>query len=71
MNLFINGELRAVECEGSPNLAQILEELEELKNLKVPFAVAVNRNFIPKSFYQKTILSENDGLEILSPQAGG
>lgn len=35
------------------------------------FAVAINRHFIPRDHYAKTILQENDLVEIVMPMQGG
>ena len=35
------------------------------------FAIAVNENFVPRSSYQQTSLSEGDRVEVLVPSQGG
>lgn len=35
------------------------------------YAVAVNRQFIPRAYYENTILKEGDVVEIISPMQGG
>jgi len=35
------------------------------------YAVAINRQFIPRSNYENTILNEGDVVEIISPMQGG
>ncbi len=35
------------------------------------FAVAINRNFVPKPHYTTTILQEGDIIETIAPMQGG
>lgn len=35
------------------------------------FAVAVNRQFVPRSQYTKTLLNNGDNIEIIAPMQGG
>ena len=35
------------------------------------FAVAINQLFIPRSDYEKTVLTPGDSIEILTPMQGG
>jgi sulfur carrier protein len=35
------------------------------------FAVAINRRFVPKHYYQSTPLQEGDRVEIIMPMQGG
>ena len=66
MILLINGEKRDIK-EG----ANILEVIDALKNKTEFFAVALNKNFIPKTQYAKVNLKENDQLEVVTPHPGG
>jgi len=66
MILLINGEKREIN-EG----ANILEVIESLENKTEFFAVALNKNFIPKTQYAKVNLKENDQLEVVTPHPGG
>lgn len=48
-----------------------LDQIPDLVQAKKPFAIAVNKVFIPKNDYQKTRVKENDSIEIISPITGG
>lgn len=48
-----------------------LDGIPLLVNAKSPFAIAVNKVFVPKNQYQETIVRENDVIEIISPITGG
>lgn len=65
MNVLINHIPRPLP-EGS-TLAQALESL----GFVPPFAVAVNLQFIPKTLYSHTLLSDGDQIEVISPITGG
>ncbi len=66
MILLINGEKREIK-EG----ANILDVINSLENNSEFFAVALNKNFIPKTQYAKVNLKENDQLEVVTPHPGG
>lgn len=66
MILLVNGEKREIK-EG----ANILEVIDSLENKTEFFAVALNKNFIPKTQYAKVNLKENDQLEVVTPHPGG
>lgn len=42
-----------------------------LIDVKPPYAVAVNMNFIPKTKHAEFVLNENDQIEIIAPVTGG
>jgi sulfur carrier protein len=66
MNATVNGEIRQITPGIS--LQKLLGDMGmDLKYI----AVAVNRDFIPRSEYDKIIIKEGDDVEIVSPQAGG
>jgi sulfur carrier protein len=48
-----------------------LNEIPTIIHAKPPFAIAVNKVFVPKNQYQETIVCENDVIEIISPITGG
>ena len=66
MILLVNGEKREIK-EG----ANILEVIDSLENRTEFFAVALNKNFIPKTQYAEVNLKENDQLEVVTPHPGG
>jgi thiamine biosynthesis protein ThiS len=66
MQITINGEKKTID--NNTTLAALLNELN-IDAQKV--AVELNRNIINKSDYSKTILKENDSLEIVSFIGGG
>lgn len=66
MTLLINGEKK--ELEKPCTLTELLQELRyEGKH----FAVALNRQFIPRSQYTTTAIKDQDEIEILMPLQGG
>lgn len=67
MNIKVNGEQLQLS-DGSP-LSELLELLRQPDG--TPFAVAVNRAFVPQSQYELTHLQGGDEVEILSPMVGG
>ena len=66
MQITINGEKKTID--NNTTLAALLNELN-IDAQRV--AVELNRNIINKSDYSKTILKENDSLEIVSFIGGG
>lgn len=66
MQITINGEKKTID--NNTTLTALLNELN-IDAQKV--AVELNRNIIDKSDYSKTILKENDSLEIVSFIGGG
>ena len=64
--ILING--RKEEVSEKLTLPQLFEHLK-LKNLR--FAVAINRQVIPKSEHGKTFLTEGDEVEIVHAVGGG
>lgn len=53
------------------NKLSLKEFLVQQKSTSIYFAVALNRQFIPKIKYAETILSEGDTVEIILPMQGG
>jgi sulfur carrier protein len=66
MILLVNGEKREIKDQ-----ANILDVIKSLENKSEFFAVALNKNFIPKSQYEKVQLKDNDQLEVVTPHPGG
>ncbi len=66
MQIIINGEKKTIN--GSTTLAGLLNELN-IDTQRV--AVELNMSIIDKSDYSKTILKDNDSLEIVSFIGGG
>ncbi|MEK6679992.1 MAG: sulfur carrier protein ThiS [Nitrospirota bacterium] len=66
MQIIINGEKKIID--NNTTLAALLKELA-IDAQRV--AVELNRNIINKTDYSKTILKENDLLEIVSFIGGG
>ncbi len=66
MKITVNGE--PVELEGSVSLALLLQKRSHAPAL---VAVAVNREFVPRSEHEARKVREGDAVEILSPQQGG
>ncbi len=66
MNIRVNGTTR--EVPDGLTLDRLLAILDQRSE---GVAVAVNLEFVPKSAYQHTRLSESDTVEIVAPIAGG
>lgn len=66
MQIIINGEKKIID--NNTTLAALLKELA-IDSQRV--AVELNRNIIDKADYSKTILKDNDSLEIVSFIGGG
>lgn len=64
MIVIINGEPTDTI---STNLAGLVAKL----NIEGAFALAHNENFVPKSQYADTPITENDRIEIVAPMQGG
>lgn len=64
MNIFINGECHTVE---SNNLLDVINHHQ----FRSPFAVAINKVFIPNHLYATTRLEDGDALDVVSPIQGG
>lgn len=65
MNIVINGEPHHYPQKIS--LATLIAQMQP----ETPFAVALNTQFIAKSDYDKTMLCDQDQIEIVRPVAGG
>ena len=66
MQIIINGEKRTID-----NNTSITGLIEELNIDAQRVAVELNRSIIDKADYSKTILKDNDSLEIVSFIGGG
>lgn len=66
MKIIINGEQKNIAENSS--ISKILNELG-YQNSSV--AIALNNSFVPKEQLEKTIIQENDSIEILTPMQGG
>ena len=62
----VNGEIKEV----SENL-NVIELIDELGYKTKGFAVAVNTTFVAIDTYSKTMIIENDEIDILAPVQGG
>ncbi len=65
MNILINDKPFAL-----PEHATLTEALAAL-NATPPFAVAVNREFVPRSAYAARALQPDDRVEVIRPVTGG
>ncbi|MGR3318170.1 MAG: sulfur carrier protein ThiS [Candidatus Anammoxibacter sp.] len=66
MQITVNGEDK--ECEKGISILCLLENLEIEKDR---VAVELNSNIVPRSQLNKTILKENDRIEIVTFVGGG
>lgn len=48
-----------------------ITDLLAIIEAKLPYAVAVNLQFVPKTRHAEYILQENDQVEIIAPVTGG
>lgn len=64
----IHFQNKKLEIENTQPLSEILIHQGYTEG---SFAVALNRNFVPRSAYATTYLSENDMVEIITPMQGG
>lgn len=67
MVLTINGD----KIEIAPATATLAELLRALKHEGQHFAVALNREFIPRAEYDSTAINDADEVEIVVPLQGG
>ncbi|MDN4501565.1 sulfur carrier protein ThiS [Alteromonadaceae bacterium BrNp21-10] len=68
MNININGQSVAIVAT-STSLS--LSELLEQYNAQLPFAVAINGDFVAQSNYHNIVVSSTDMIDIVSPIFGG
>lgn len=55
------------ELPSNSRITDLLATIEA----KLPYAVAVNLQFVPKTRHAEYILQENDQVEIIAPVTGG
>ena len=66
ITVILNGEEKDLKPE--TNLRQAIELWGLEENA---FALAINSEFVPKSFYDNTTLNSGDQVELLVPMQGG
>ncbi|MGH1484978.1 MAG: sulfur carrier protein ThiS [Cellvibrionaceae bacterium] len=66
ITVFLNGEDKSVNAESN-----LLDAIDQWELGQQTFAIAVNKQFVPKSAYQKTQLLDGDQVELLIPMQGG
>ena len=66
INIKFNNETIPVRQNDS-----LLSILDERGFNQAYYAVALNRGFIPRTLYEKTILKDGDIIEVISPMQGG
>ncbi len=66
LNLSLNGE--STQCPNGCSLTEVIAA-EGFNGEKV--AVAVNGEFVPRTHYSATFLSEGDCIDIVKPVGGG
>ncbi|MFV8783298.1 sulfur carrier protein ThiS [Microbulbifer sp. SA54] len=67
MEILVNGERVTLE-NGSATVAGLLQALGYIGET---FAVALNGEFVARTLYGDTSLSEGDNLDIVAPVVGG
>lgn len=65
MNIYLNHQAKTV-----PNTQTLAELLTDI-NAQPPFAVAINKTFVPKGRYADTTLQPNDHVDVVQPVVGG
>lgn len=66
INVFLND--KHITINANTTLSRAIEQWQLTTNT---FAIALNQNFIPKDCYHKTLLNENDRIEIVTAMQGG
>ena len=66
ITVFLNGENKLVDAKSN-----LLDAIAQWDLGRQTFAIAINKQFIPKSAYQKTHLLDGDQVELLIPMQGG
>jgi len=66
ITIYYNNEVTTIEANTSLN--NLLVKNQQTDEF---FAVAINRNFIPRANYASTYLQEGDIVEIILPMQGG
>jgi thiamine biosynthesis protein ThiS len=66
MKILLNGQCK--EIGESSSVQKLLSEIENTNNF---FAVALNREFVPRKNYEKILLKSMDEVEVVSPHPGG
>lgn len=65
MMIYINGQETALKTDRV--LLHYLPEFDP----GLPFAVALNGDFVPRTDYAKVVLQEGDQIDVVSPVGGG
>ena len=66
INIVLNGE--KIELSAPLNVINFLAQQQFNED---NFALAINKEFVPKSFYIKKIIQHGDILDIVTPMQGG
>ncbi len=66
IKIYLDNKL--IEIEEKTSLKSVLENFSAADNF---FAIALNRQFIPRIDYSTTYLSPSDEIEIIVPMQGG
>jgi len=70
MNIYINGKNQKLDAKQT-TLAMALSMFLNDNQTNSSFAVAINGEFIGKEYYDKTVLSTDDSIDVLFPIVGG
>lgn len=65
MIIYLNHQ--AKEVPEAYSLSALLNEI----NAEPPFAVAINKTFVPKGLYADTVLQPEDHIDVVQPVVGG
>lgn len=67
----IRSNNETIEIQDRLSLKDFLDRQLASSELMEPFAVALNGEFVSRSRYKETALSEGDTLDIVAPVGGG
>jgi len=66
INIFVNKQINILE--ENTTLLQLIEKINFTHEC---YAIALNKNFIPRSEYAQIFLQEQDRVDIVTPMQGG
>lgn len=65
INIYCNDESHLIKSQS------LQEFLLDKNHIDLHFAIAINNQFIPRTAYNTTLLSEGDRVDIIVPMQGG
>ncbi len=72
MKIYINGNAFQLPQSLEPtNIEMVISKTLPVSQQQQSFALALNGDFIGREDYQKTLVSDNDSIDLLFPIVGG